>query len=283
VDYHSHVDGAGYRDWWHNREQVVEEGYTTDLITQHAVEFIKKHQDEPFCLYVAHEAPHFPFQGRHDPPDRLPGGKFPAHGSRKDSKNAYKEMIMALDESVGQVISIVKELGIEKDTFIFFCSDNGAILKVGSNGNLRGAKGSLWEGGHRVPAIAYWPGKIKSGSVCEETVLSMDLFPTMVSIAGIKPPSNLKFDGVDISPLLFKNQKLPERTLFWRYRKHKVARRGPWKLLIEDSKKFLFNLEKDISEKVNLADEHPEIVAQLEKQLSEWEVEVSKGVKFLTR
>jgi len=147
VDYHSHVDGAGYRDWWHNREQVVEEGYTTDLITQHAVEFIKKHQDEPFCLYVAHEAPHFPFQGRHDPPDRLPGGKFPAHGSRKDSKNAYKEMIMALDESVGQVISIVKELGIEKDTFIFFCSDNGAILKVGSNGNLRGAKGSLWEGG----------------------------------------------------------------------------------------------------------------------------------------
>ena len=120
----------------------------------------------------------------------------------------------------------------EEKTFIFFCSDNGACNR-GTNGPLNGFKGSLWEGGHRVPAAAYWPGRIKAGSVSDETVLGMDVFPTMASITGAKLSSGLDLDGVDLSGLLFEGKPLPERTLFWAYRNETAVRKGPWKLLVQ--------------------------------------------------
>ena len=279
VDFHSHIDGAGFDDWWKNLEKVPEEGYTTDLITKHGVDFIERHKDRPFCLYLPHEAVHSPYQGRNDPPVRLSGGKKGKSVKGQGITRAYKEMIEVMDEGIGRIVDTVKRLGLERKTFIFFCSDNGGT-KNGSNGALSGYKGSLWEGGHRVPAVAYWPGRIEPATTTDQTVLGMDLFATMASVAGAKLPAGLKLDGVDLLGMMTKNEKLPDRTLFWRYRKEKAVRRGPWKLLVRDGKAALYNLDEDLGEKNDLARKKPQILKKLEDELAAWEKQVSAGVKL---
>jgi arylsulfatase A-like enzyme len=279
VDYHSHIDGAGFEDWWKNLQKVPEEGYCTDLITKHGVDFIERHKDKPFCLYLPHEAPHSPYQGRMDPPERLSGGRKGKKAKGDEITRAYKEMVEVMDEGIGRIVEKVRRLGLERKTFIFFCSDNGAT-KNGSNGVLAGYKGSLWEGGHRVPAVAYWQGRIKAGTTTDQTAIGMDLFATMMSIAGAKPQADLKLDGVDLLPMLTKGARLPERMLFWRYRKEKVVRKGPWKLLVQGSQSKLYNLDEDIGEKENLALARPDVVKALEDELAAWEQEVSAGVEL---
>ena len=279
VDYHSHIDGAGFDDWWKNLEKVPEEGYCTDLITKHGIDFIERHKDEPFCLYLPHESVHSPYQGRKDPPERLPDGKKGRRAKGDEIARAYKEMVEVMDEGVGRIVETVRRLGLERKTFIFFCSDNGAT-KSGSNGALAGYKGSLWEGGHRVPAVACWPGRIQPGTVTSQTVLGMDMFLTMVSIAGAKLPAGLKLDGVDLLGMLTEDGKLPERTLFWRYIKERAVRKGPWKLLVQGDNVKLYNLDEDLGEKKNLAGAKPETVKMLQDELSAWEQEVSAGVEL---
>ena len=275
VDYHSHIDGAGIEDWWKNVKKVPEEGYVTDLITEHGVDFIERHRDGPFCLYLPHEAPHYPYQGRKDPPERLGGKKKGKKTPAGEIPRAYKEMVEVMDEGIGRIVEAVRRHGLQDNTFIFFCSDNGAN-KQGSNGALAGFKGSLWEGGHRVPAVAYWPGRIKPDTVTNEPVLGMDLFATMVSLAGARMPRGLSLDGVDLVPLLLEGKSLPERTLFWRFRKQKAVRKGPWKLLVIEDGVKLFNLAEDLGEENDLAGDKPQIVAELKAELAAWEREISR-------
>ena len=279
VDYHSHIDGAGFDDWWKDLEKVSEEGYCTDLITKHGINFIERHKDEPFCLYLPHESVHSPYQGRNDPPQRLPGGKRGRKITGNEIARTYKEMVEVMDEGIGKIVEMVRRLGLEHKTFIFFCSDNGAT-KNGSNGVLAGYKGSLWEGGHRVPAIAYWPVKIQPGTVTSQTALGMDLFPTMASIAGAKIPTELKLDGVNLLGTLTEDSKLTERTLFWRYRKERAVRKGPWKLLVRGDNVRLYNLDDDLGEKKDLAGAKPEMVRMMQGELEAWEREVSPGVEL---
>ena len=274
VDYHSHIDGAGIEDWWKNVKKVPEEGYVTDLITGHGVDFIERHKDGPFCLYLPHEAPHYPYQGRNDPPERLGGKKKGKKTPAGEISRAYKEMVEVMDEGIGRIVEAVRRHGLQDNTFIFFCSDNGAT-KRGLNGPLAGYKGSLWEGGHRVPAVAYWPGRIKPETVTNQTVMGLDLFAAMVSLAGARMPKGLALDGVDLVPLLVEGKALPERTLFWRYRKQKAVRKGPWKLLVIEGSVKLFNLAEDIGEKNDLAGDKPRMVAELKAELAAWEKEVS--------
>lgn len=281
VDYQSHIDQAGYEDWWKQDQLEPESGYTTDLISQHGVDFIRRHKEEPFCLYLAHECPHYPYQGPDDPPDRSPGQPQPTHGSRADKKAAYKEMIESMDAGIGRIVKTVKELGLADNTFIFFCSDNGAT-GPGSTGGLRGKKGTLWEGGTRVPAIAWWPGKIKGGTQTSERVLSMDLFPTMAKIAGAEIPGDLRLDGIDFSSVLFENESLNPRQLFFHYRNKKAAYEGPWKYHFDGNKEYLFNLDSDLTEQNDLADSHPDILAKLKAAYEQWWKEVSAGVEFRT-
>lgn len=272
VDYISHRDGIGFYDWWHNTDTIYEEGYVTDLITDRALAFMERNKNEPFLLYIPHEAPHYPFQGRNDKADRLPDQIFPHMGSRPDRENAYKEMIEVMDENIGRVFEKLKELGLEDNTFVFFCSDNGAI-EVGSNGELKGNKTSLWEGGIRVPAIAWYPQKISSGIVSESILASMDILPTLLSVAKIK--TNMEFDGKDFSKVLFNNDEIPERPLFWRYRNQWAVRKGDWKYLKIKNEEYLFNLKNDISESSDVKDEFPEIFNSLKLQLNEWEIEIN--------
>jgi len=274
VDYHTHIDQAQIDDWWKGDEKTPEEGYVTDLITRHAVDFIQRHKDEPFCLYLPHEAPHYPYQGRGDPPERLPGGRQSAKAKGPEIERAYREMVEIMDQSVGRVVETVRTLGLERNTFIFFCSDNGAN-KNGSNKPLRGAKGSLWEGGHRVPAIACWPGRIEPGTVCHQTVLGIDLFPTMASIAKADLPAGLDLDGLDLLGLLTRGSTLPERTLFWAFKNQRAVRKGPWKLLVQGNTERLFNLDSDLGEQNDLAPNHPDVAASLRAELTTWQRNVS--------
>jgi arylsulfatase A len=283
IDFISHIDGAGIYDWWYNTQKSHEEGYSTDLITKHAINFIKENHEKPFLAYIAHEAPHSPYQNRTDLPVRLEGQQL-KENERKDIRQACSEMIVMMDEGIGEIVATIEKYNLEKNTFIFFCSDNGAVLRAGSNGKLSGAKGSLREGGHRVPAIAYWPGKIAENTVSDELVLSMDIFPTILSITKVEKPPDLLFDGIDISANLFENKKLPERSVFWRYRGEKATRKNQWKFYIDqNNNKYLFNLSNDLSEKVNLADTYPELLAQMEKEFLRWEKNVDKEVEYLTR
>jgi len=279
IDYHSHYDNAGIYDWWHNLDSIKEEGYVTDLITDHSVDFIREHRDEPFLLYIPHESPHVPFQSRDDTGYRYPGKEFSYLGPVEDQQTTYKEMVEIMDEGIGRVMQTLKDLNLEKETFVFFCSDNGA--RFGSNGGLRGDKGSLWEGGHRVPAVAYWKGKIEPGST-DELAVSFDLFPTILSVTNTKKSDTLELDGIDLSPLLFQSEELPERTVVWRYRGQQAVRKGQWKLMITESDTLLFDLETDLDESDDLAPENPGKVDELLNEYNQWKQDVEEGVIMKT-
>ncbi|MFY0653498.1 MAG: sulfatase-like hydrolase/transferase [Cyclobacteriaceae bacterium] len=278
IDYISHRDGINIYDWWHNTDSIQEEGYVTDLITNHALEFIEENKSNPLFLYLPHEAPHFPYQGRNDPADRLPNKEFNGHGSRPDKDVAYKEMVEIMDENIGRVLDKLEVLGLLENTFVFFCSDNGAT-KLGNNGNLRGHKGSLWEGGHRVPAIAWWPGKIPADAVSSETILSMDILPTILSLCNVSTEDS--FDGKDFSQALLSQGQMNKRPVFWRYRKQKSVRFDHWKFIQQGDEEFLFDLKKDLYEKQNLNDSYPEKTDELKALLTDWESEM-KGYQQKT-
>lgn len=277
VDYISHRDGSNLYDWWYNTDKTYEKGYTTDLITDFALQFIEKNKNHPFFLYIPHAAPHYPYQGRNDSADRLLGKKFNDRGSRVDKVKAYREMIEVMDEDIGRILQKLKDDGLENNTLVFFCSDNGAYSPPGSNGILRGEKGSFWEGGHRVPAIARYPGKIVPGSICKEMILIMDLFPTFLSAAGIK--DRPETDGIDISKALFSNKHLSDRTVFWRSKDKKAVRNGSWKYLEMNKKEYLFNLDDDIIEQNNLIEKKPEMVKRMKNDLKKWETTMNKYIQ----
>ncbi|QGY46212.1 sulfatase-like hydrolase/transferase [Maribellus comscasis] len=285
IDYHSHVDQEGYADWWKAGTLTPEEGYSTDLITQNANNFISRHQSEPFFLYIAHEAPHYPYQDRNSRADRSPGGKngidFRPHGSEKNPSAIYKTMIEIMDEDIGSVLNTLKNYGLYENTVVIFFSDNGAP-QIGNNGKLRGFKGSVWEGGHRVPAIIQWPGHIPEGVLSNETVLSMDLFPTILKLAGINYSKAI--DGVSIDAHLVHDEPLHSRMVFWQHAQEYAVRDGIWKLVIpgKEKKPELYNLELDIEEKNNIAGNYPEIVKKLSLKLEQWIIEVNKDVKKIS-
>jgi len=172
-------------------------------------------------------------------------------------------------------------LNLDKKTLVIVASDNGGYLTYGkkyrnisSNGPLRDQKGSVYEGGHRVPAICYWPGRIAPG-VTDETVLTFDFLPTFAAITGTGK-DGLMLDGVDLSPLLFRGKPLAKRTLFWRMDNEWAVRSGPWKLLSANGKRIeLYNLSEDIGERNNVATQQPALVRKLSDARTAWEADVN--------
>lgn len=281
VDYFSHVDGAGFYDWWDGDRLVNEPGYATHLITRHSVRFIEQHRDRPFVLYVAHEAPHYPYQGPKDRPFRLVGGEN-QHGAGGDSaevRRAYREMVEEMDRGVGEIVDALRQNDLAANTLVVFLSDNGA-LRYGSNGSLRGFKGSVWEGGHRVPAIAWWPGRIAPGSSSAQPAMGFDLVPTMLALAGAGVPFEHRLDGVSLLPAL-QGRTLPgERTLIWQYEGQAAVREGRWKVVVgarEHPAAALFDLQADPGETTDLAARHPERLRRMLQRLEEWRRDVLNG------
>jgi arylsulfatase A-like enzyme len=282
VDFFSHVDQAGAYDWWDGEKSIEEEGYVTHLITKHAVEFINDHHERPFFLYLPHEAPHYPYQGPGDKPIRQVGGKFSNQGARTDRKEAYREMVIEMDKGVGQVLAALEKHDLTENTLVWFFSDNGAT-SLGSNGPLRGQKGTNWEGGHRVPSIAYWPGKIEPGGTSDQLAITLDVMPTALALAQTSAPEGRPLDGVDLAQVLTTGKAIGPRQLFWN---GAAMRDGDWKLVIEGRGKgrrnaqgepVLFNLADDIGEQHDLAGEQPERAAQMLKAVEAWRSDVAKG------
>jgi arylsulfatase A-like enzyme len=288
-DFFTHVDRSGREDWWTNDEMTPEEGYTTDLLTKHSIDFIERHRDEPFFLYVPHLAIHFPWQGPEDPPHRQAetGYHDDKWGVIPDRSNVYphvKAMIESLDTSVSEILGALKKNGLMKNTLIIFTSDNGGYINynggfenISSNGPLRGQKTQVYEGGHRVPTIVSWPGKIKRG-VTDQTTHSTDWFPTFAKLAEVST-DDLQLDGADLAPLLFDGKSLPTRNLYWRIRGNWAVRSGPWKLVHANEKTGLFNLDEDIGETIDLTSSMPERVASLSTAWEIWEADVNKSAK----
>ena len=245
------------------------------MITSNSINFIADNLKKPFFLYVAHEAPHYPFQGRKDPADRTVGGEFDVFGSRKDRANAYKEMIEAMDDGIGQIIGFLDKENLLESTLILFCSDNGAV-KTGSNAPLNGFKGNVWEGGHRVPAIAYWKGEISPNEI-DETIMSMDIFPTIVDLVDNTKHPEIDFDGVSFLSLLKDTTAvIQNRALFWRFGNDKKAvRLNDWKYIKYRQEEYLFNLSEDIKEENNLIDSFPNVVDSLNNYLTDWDADMS--------
>lgn len=287
-DHFSHIDRSGSQDWWHNNDIAMEVGYCTDLITRHSREFIRRHTHQPFFLYVAHLAIHFPWQGPKDAAYRVEGIDYTdnKHGLPRGSNvgPVARAMIESLDASVGQILNTLQEQGLDENTLVVFASDNGGYLtyaggfhNISSNGPYRGQKGQLYEGGHRVPGIIRWPGRIAPG-VADQPAMTFDLFPTFVELAGLAGQFEpLGLDGVSLKPLLLDGAPLPSRPLFWRIRDRRAVRLGPWKLVAQGPELELYNLDEAMDESQNVAAKQPELVATLLQLLEQWEQDVDSG------
>ena len=274
IDYQSHYDRMGTFDWWHGLEKRKEPGYATHLITRHALRFIDEAK-RPFCLYVAHAAVHNPNQGPDDPPIRGPEKRPRSELSK--TRPAVRAMMTALDESVGRIVARLYARGLHENTLVLFISDNGGTRENRTTGpSLRGLKGSVFEGGHRVPAIAYWPGRIKPG-VTDAPAMTMDLLPTFASLAGAPLPDGHHVDGVDLTSLLLEGARPAPRPLYWQNQNRKVAaaRDGRYKLVVRPQGTMLFDMVKDPGEKMDLASEYPDRVATLRAALKSWRADVT--------
>jgi arylsulfatase A-like enzyme/phosphodiesterase/alkaline phosphatase D-like protein len=228
-------------------QQALVENYTNE-----AVSFLYDHRDEPFFLYLPHSAVHFPM---------YPGKAFVGH-----SKNGlYNDWVEEVDWSVGRILETVRTLGLSKNTMVIFTSDNGGSLRHGAvNLPLRGGKGSTFEGGMRVPTVAWWPGTIPANSSSDAIVSTMDILPTLTKLAGGEVPTDRKIDGGDIWPILSgaKDAKTNYETFyFFRGLNLQAVRSGPWKLHL--AKGDLYQLDKDIAEAKNVAAQNPDVVKRL--------------------
>jgi len=271
IDAHSHFDRVLVKDWWQNDQIKDEAGYHTDLITEHTLAFIRTHKDKPFFIYAAHGTPHSPNQARGSKVKRGPEkGNIPEWGepgmqysnNPKDENWLIKHFILPLDEGVGRIRREIEKLGLAENTLIWFFSDNG-----GTRGNqttspkTRGGKASVYEGGHRVPAVVWAPGRLTPG-VCSELIVGMDIMPTTLSLADIKMPDTPVLDGIDVGPALLKSQSLPTRPVLWGRTPQGALRIGPWKLVGNE----LYNLSEDPKETKDLASIYPQRVSKMAKQ-----------------
>jgi arylsulfatase A-like enzyme len=290
-DHFTHINRWGVKDWWHNDTLKMEKGYSVDLITDHSIDFIKKNKENPFFLYVSHLAIHFPWQAPNDPAQRIEGtdytnDKWGFIPDRKNVRPHVKGMIEAVDASVGKIIKTLKELNLEKNTLVILTSDNGGYIEyesggfenISSNGPLRGQKGNVYEGGHRVPFIAYWPGKIKGGEVSNETVMTMDMYPSFLKLAKINSVDSKALDGKNVLPILLENKEMPQRTVYWKTTNNRAIRHGNWKLVMPAQQEVeLYNLSNDIGEREDVSSKNLSIVKKMKRLYSKWEKDVTKN------
>lgn len=276
VDYFNKIDQEGHKDWYVGEELKHVDGYVTDLINDGAVDWIAKHnkenKDKPFFLYLAHGAPHYPMQGPKDKGFREVGKK--VREMPDDVKGTYKAMIESMDEGIGRVVAELKKQGLIGNTLIVFCSDNGQASRYGgSAGPLRGQKGTVYEGGHRVPMVMQWPAIFKGGKENNELIIGMDLFPTFAYFAEANLPNDVVLDGGH--PL----EPAGDRELHWLHGNNRAIRQGDWKLVMNGKKKpELYNLKADLGEKDDLADKQPERVKKMREVHEAWLKEMREGV-----
>lgn len=288
---------------WRNDQRITLEGndggktgkqHSHDLFEAEALPFIRAHKDKPFFLYLPFTIPHLALQvpedslaeykGKWDDPPYTGGKGYQPHPT---PRAAYAAMVTRMDRSVGRIVDLLKDLGLEENTLVVFSSDNGPThdgaggsdsVFFESAGPLRGLKGSVFEGGIRVPLIARWPGKIKPGTVTDHVCYFPDVMPTLMEVTGASDSVPKDIDGISYAPTLFgqADRQKNHEYLFWdfpSYGGQQAVRMGDWKGLRRNLNKGLsqielYNLKEDVGEQTDVADKHPEVVKQIEKIMS---------------
>lgn len=284
------------REGYYIDEETVESlgldsNYSTDYLTDKAIEEIKASEEQPFFLYFAYNIPHTPIQGREDLVRTFESKR---NENAIHNNATYAAMVKSLDVSAGRVLETLEAQGVAENTLVLFLSDNGGLTqrygvhdRFTENLPLRRGKGSAYEGGVRVPAIAYWPGVTPEGVVSDTAIVTTDLYPTFLEVAGIggMAKRNGQLDGSSLLPLLENPEHAIERDLYWHYPHYhaggdgpySAVRSGEWRLVefLEDGSLELYNLKYDISESTNLAYRHIEKRMELKAKLDQWRASVS--------
>ncbi len=255
-----------------DKSLLIEPEYLTDAIARETVDFIGVNQDKPFFAYVPFNAVHTPIEATKKYQDRFPD-------ETDQTKRDYYAMTSALDDAVGSIVAAIDKHGLSENTLVIFVNDNGGPIYTGvqSNGPLKLGKLFLFEGGIRVPMVIKLPGKFQPDTIYDQPTSTLDLFPTICAAAGIKVPSGINLDGVDLTPFVNgQSTGAPHETLFWSNGPNIAVRQGNWKLVKSYDNTWLFDLASDIGESKNLAEAKPETVEQLEQAYQEWRSQMSK-------
>ncbi|MCS6977780.1 MAG: sulfatase-like hydrolase/transferase [Gemmatales bacterium] len=271
------------KELWDGRRKKPVSGYAATLLTDRAIDFVTRHRDRPFFLYLAHIIPHLYIEAPHEDV-ALFRCKFPERDPTRPANATYAAMITCLDREIGRLLKTLDDLQLSDSTLVVFSSDHGATFEAGnlgaswfhdSNRPFRGHKRNLWEGGIRVPGVVRWPGRIPAGKVSDEIVHMIDVFPTLLAAARGKPDPAWRVDGVNLLPCWMGLAPAPERTLFWEWRSEGynqlAAMRGNLKLVrIGNNRAELFDVVADPAERRSVHAEHPQVLQQLERELQAW-------------
>jgi arylsulfatase A-like enzyme len=274
--------GNSYFDdtYFHNGKPAKQKGYCTDVFFSAALRFIEANRDRPFLCYIPTNAPHSPYNV--DPKY----SKTYRDLGVPDQRARFYGMIENIDENVGQLLARLKEWKLDENTIVVYLTDNGSAAgwneakKNGFNAGMRGTKGTVYEGGHRVPCFLRWPGKLVAGRDVSALTAHIDLLPTLLDLCGIEARYRLPIDGRSLRPLLDGKGKWPERTLFvhsqriehpekWRQCAVMTAR---WRLI---NGKELYDLRADPGQRTDIADRHPEVVKELRAGYEKWYADIS--------
>ena len=249
------------------RVQIEDPEYLTDAFGEEAVSFINRHKQTPFFLYVSFNAVHIPLQAKGSDLERV-------SQIDNEARRTYAAMMQSMDDAVGRITRSLQQEQLDRRTLVFFFSDNGGhpFANAARNHPLRGQKATVFEGGIRIPFVVRWTGLLPAGDTYSHPVISLDVLPTALAAAGIRPLSGLHLDGVNLLPYLTgENQRPPHASLFWRYGLHRAIRHGKWKLTIAARQRAsLYDLSVDIAESQDLTSQHPEIVEQLTQFYDDW-------------
>jgi len=273
VHYFSHKGADDRLDLWEGTASVERVGYLTNLLTDRAIDVIRRRQREPFYLSLHYTAPHWPWEG----PDHE--GESSRWKTMTDggSLEIFASMVRSLDRNVGRLLAALKRAGLERDTLVLFTSDNGGE-RYSYNWPFWDEKASLWEGGIRVPAMLRWPGVIPAGRTTGQVASSIDWTATFLAAAGARADAERPLDGIDLLPSARGGAAEIERTLHWRqpviYTRQPpqwAVRRGKWKLLRIGAKDRLFDLEIDRRERTDLTQYEPATLAEMTGILERWD------------
>ncbi len=258
------VGGKGPVSWWHNREfRAQDPGYTEDFVVQHAVEFIRAGRDSPFFCYVPFHIVHAPLQAKEaDLKDVDPK-------VTDDTKRTYSAMVQALDTNVGTILAELEKLGLRDNTIVVFTSDNGAT-KDGSNLPFKGGKHTVYEGGTHLPTVIHWPKGGLAGSSWDGLCGAVDMFPTLMAMAGLKMPETRPLDGKNIWPALRAKASSPVESYYWTWRDEDTIRTADWRMHRFFDRSELFDIRTDIGETKNVADANPDVVKSLAAKMNTW-------------
>lgn len=258
---HSDMEHPIYR----GLKPIKEEGYLTTRITEEAVDFIDRHKEDPFFLYVAYNAVHSPPEAPEEDIKNVTGDK---------KRDTLMAMIKHLDLGVGEIVNSLKKHDLFDNTLLIFLTDNGGSGAMSANNApLRGFKQMDYEGGVHVPFVVSWPDQLKGGKKCDVPMWSIDLFATALDAAGLPMPKDKALDGKSILPALKGETDKLHDELYWSSAGEKgkwAIRSGNWKLVAEKKRIELFDLEKDLSETTNLAAKHPKVVSELTAKYNTW-------------